>query len=356
VDELRSKPGHLIWRAQQLGWQLFAEEAGELNITPVQEVVLLALQKNPNIDQKTLASLVASDRSTIGDVVGRLEARGLVERSAHKDDRRAWSISLTPTGSNLATELVPIAKRAADRFLSPLTLRERSEFLRLMRKISGIADQMDNIELSVPDATRFENRAVLVLGDDPTAKAIAKRCSAEGAKVVELDLKGKDQATNIDRALKVIVRSNKIDSIIISDWGTLKDGINGKHPIVLNGEIEARQKIFRAIEKLQKPVRIVALGLFPRATFHSELFQAIAITNDVLAASAHRFGVSLSKFGITINSLRPVELANRPGSSATIPLAIVSDADIAACASLLLSNDARAISGCDLELGHNMLR
>ena len=73
TNELRHKPGHLVWRAYQLTWLLFAEEAGALDITPVQEALLLVLAGCPGIDQKTLVELVALDRLTARNVIGRLE-------------------------------------------------------------------------------------------------------------------------------------------------------------------------------------------------------------------------------------------------------------------------------------------
>lgn len=95
LHKLRSKPGHLIWRAYQLCWTLFAQEVSPLDITPVQEALLLVLAKGGDIDQKSLAELVALDPSTAGNVIGRLEQRGLITRKENAHDRRARLVSVT---------------------------------------------------------------------------------------------------------------------------------------------------------------------------------------------------------------------------------------------------------------------
>src|ERR1700744_1960305 len=97
-EELSQKPGHLVWRLHQKGWQIFTQEAASYDITPVQEAVLLVIGKLPGIDQKTLSALVALDRSTAGSVVTRLEERGFVARKTDTKDKRATLLRLTPGG------------------------------------------------------------------------------------------------------------------------------------------------------------------------------------------------------------------------------------------------------------------
>jgi hypothetical protein len=121
-------------------------------------------------------------------------------------------------------------------------------------------------------------------------------------------------------------------------------------------EIEIRQKLLNVIAKADRQLRVVALGLFPRTKLDGDLFQTAAMTNDVLAATAMRFARSFLGTGAAINSLRPaLSQPNGSGGNPEPSLAVVSDTDIAACASLLLTNDARAIIGRDIELGHGQL-
>src|SRR5579872_6775474 len=71
-EPLVDRPGHLIRRLQQIAHAIFIEQAREFDVTPVQYAALFAINDHPGIDQTALCNIIAYDRSTIGDVVGRL--------------------------------------------------------------------------------------------------------------------------------------------------------------------------------------------------------------------------------------------------------------------------------------------
>ena len=75
MDGLYAMPGHLIRRVQQISSALFAEECGNFDLTSVQYAALVAIRANPQVDATRLSALIAFDRSTLGDVLERLEAR-----------------------------------------------------------------------------------------------------------------------------------------------------------------------------------------------------------------------------------------------------------------------------------------
>ena len=132
---LETMPGHLARRVQQLAVALFVEEIGELGITPVQYSALQTICTEPGIDQKTLATRIGYDTSTIAGVIDRLEARGLLARNVSPIDRRARLLSPTPAGLGLLQAAVPRMLRSQERLLEPLDGPERDEFLRLMRRL-----------------------------------------------------------------------------------------------------------------------------------------------------------------------------------------------------------------------------
>ena len=61
---------------------IFLQETEAHGVTPVQYGALQAVRNTPGIDQRTLARSIGFDTSTIAGVVDRLEARGLLQRSA----------------------------------------------------------------------------------------------------------------------------------------------------------------------------------------------------------------------------------------------------------------------------------
>src|SRR3954471_24830904 len=99
--DLRSLPGHFARRVHQLAVALFVQEVGDLNLTPVQYSSLQTICNQPGIDQKTLANTIGYDTSTIGGVIDRLEARGLVARNVSPTDRRVRLV--TPTAKGIQT-------------------------------------------------------------------------------------------------------------------------------------------------------------------------------------------------------------------------------------------------------------
>src|SRR4051794_41918335 len=101
MDNLYSMPGHLIRRAHQISSALFAEECGEFDLTSVQYAALVAIRDNPDVDATRLSALIAFDRSTIGDVLERLEGKGWIKRHPSPTDRRVKLLRLSPTGEDL---------------------------------------------------------------------------------------------------------------------------------------------------------------------------------------------------------------------------------------------------------------
>ena len=120
MDELYQMPGHLIRRLQQVPSALFAEECADLDLTSVQFAALMAIRANPNVDATRLSTLIAFDRSTIGDVLERLEAKGWVKRVPSPTDKRVRLLRLSPEGSKLLRQAKPAVKRVQERLLSPL--------------------------------------------------------------------------------------------------------------------------------------------------------------------------------------------------------------------------------------------
>ena len=70
-------------------------------MTKAQWVVLLRLSRHPGLSQKDLAELMEVEPITVGRLVDRLEARGLVARDADEQDRRIWRLRLTPEAKPL---------------------------------------------------------------------------------------------------------------------------------------------------------------------------------------------------------------------------------------------------------------
>ena len=131
--DLETLPGHYIRRLQQIAVAIFLQEAESHGVTPVQYAALQTVGNAPGIDQRTLASMIGFDTSTIAGVIDRLEARGLMQRNASPGDRRVRLLSLTAEGRTLLEAVVPSMLRAQERMLEPLPKPQRAEFMRMLR-------------------------------------------------------------------------------------------------------------------------------------------------------------------------------------------------------------------------------
>ncbi len=143
--DLRNLPGHFARRVHQLAVALFVQEVGELNLTPVQYSSLQTICNQPGIDQKTLATTIGYDTSTIGGVIDRLEARGLVLRNVSPTDRRVRLITPTGKGRDALEAVLPRMLKSQDLLLAPLSKAERKEFMRLMKVLIDANAELSNV-------------------------------------------------------------------------------------------------------------------------------------------------------------------------------------------------------------------
>ena len=133
--DLNEIPGHYVRRIHQIVVALFMQEMGDHNVTPVQYSALQTICKSPGIEQGALARTIGFDTSTIGNVIDRLESRGLVRRQIGPTDKRVRQITATQDGEELLAKVVPSMLRSQQRFLEPLLPKERRELMRTMRRL-----------------------------------------------------------------------------------------------------------------------------------------------------------------------------------------------------------------------------
>ena len=74
----------------------FDQWARAYGLTRAQGVILVRLSRQPGLSQNELAALAEVEPITVGRLVDRLEARGLLERRADPSDRRIRRLHLRP--------------------------------------------------------------------------------------------------------------------------------------------------------------------------------------------------------------------------------------------------------------------
>jgi DNA-binding MarR family transcriptional regulator len=140
-----SRPGFLIRRLYQIHVSIFVEECAAETITPVQYSVLASLDQSGAIDQATLSRAVALDRTSVADIVTRLERRRLLKRHVPPHDRRMVLSELTNQGRALLRRLEAASARAHERTISSLPEKEKAFFLEALNRLIDAKDDRREI-------------------------------------------------------------------------------------------------------------------------------------------------------------------------------------------------------------------
>ncbi|GAB0114750.1 MarR family winged helix-turn-helix transcriptional regulator [Acidisoma sp. C75] len=80
-------------------------------LSKAQWALMMRLARHPGLSQRDLAQMMEVEPITVGRLVDRLEAHGLVERLPDEQDRRIWRLHLLPAAEPLLGEL---AERRAE--------------------------------------------------------------------------------------------------------------------------------------------------------------------------------------------------------------------------------------------------
>ena len=115
----------------------------QLNLT--QASLLAFLGEVGPITQSRLASRLEMGRAATGLVIDVLEERGLVERRANPEDRRAWLIALRPEGLRLLGPISDIDRTLRSELRDGIARPERQRLAalldRLRSNLAGVLDE-----------------------------------------------------------------------------------------------------------------------------------------------------------------------------------------------------------------------
>jgi MarR family transcriptional regulator, lower aerobic nicotinate degradation pathway regulator len=152
MDAVYTAPGYLFRRMQQIAVALFMEECKAFGLTPVQYAALVAIRTHPGIDATRLSAVIAFDRSTLGSVIERLEAKKYVERKPAREDKRVKLLHLTRIGATVLREIMPAVDRAQARMLLPLKPADRKALLVLLAQLVDLNNEASRVPLRAGDA------------------------------------------------------------------------------------------------------------------------------------------------------------------------------------------------------------
>ncbi len=149
MDDFHDMPGHLIRRAHQISTAQFAEECAGFDLTSVQYAALVAIKANPDVDATRLSALIAFDRSTIGGVLERLEAKGFVSHS-RRPEGLTFAAAIDRDGL-IGRRLLDVAEKLCGGSLTPLLMN-------LVRARPLSARELQELQDLIEDARRQARR------------------------------------------------------------------------------------------------------------------------------------------------------------------------------------------------------
>lgn len=132
-----SRPGllALLHRANQIATDQFSVALGKGTITARQVQVLAAIEANEGASQTRIVELTGIDRSTLADMIRRLQKNRLIERRRSKVDARAYVLKLTDSGARTLNSSKPAMTSAEQRLLASLSNKGQSDLMNLLEKV-----------------------------------------------------------------------------------------------------------------------------------------------------------------------------------------------------------------------------
>ncbi len=137
--DLATSPSHLLRRANQFANDLYTNEANGSALTQRQFAVLFAIDKREGASQTELVQATGIDRSTLADMIVRMQSKELLARKRTDADQRANAVRLTPAGRRALRGAMPAMLRAEAGILNVLPQRLKAEFIKALTMIAQAA-------------------------------------------------------------------------------------------------------------------------------------------------------------------------------------------------------------------------
>jgi DNA-binding MarR family transcriptional regulator len=115
---------------------LYQQLTAQNDITPRQFGVLLTLYQQGTLTLTELAGHIRVDRSTLGEMINRMDERSLITKRNNGRDRRSAEVLLAPAGKKVLLAIVAGAAQLQGALLAPLPAEDRAHFMRCMMLVA----------------------------------------------------------------------------------------------------------------------------------------------------------------------------------------------------------------------------
>ena len=135
--EVDSTLGFLLHDVARLLKKRFEQNSRGSSLTRSQWQVLTYLAQNEGINQARLAELIEIEPITLGRIVDKLEAMGLIERHPHPTDRRTWLLHLMPTARPKLEQVRELGEIIRGEALAGVSEDDRQRLLKTLQALKA---------------------------------------------------------------------------------------------------------------------------------------------------------------------------------------------------------------------------
>ncbi len=167
--------GYLIWHLS-IKWRVAVDRAlSPLGMTHAHYALLASLyglsRGGAKPSQRELADFGGLEVMYVSKLVRALERSGLLRRTDHPDDPRAFALELTTQGADLVTNAATVVRQLYDQLLIPIGGRSSTRTAALMRTLETLLDQAEALDrpkgTHAPEAPRRTLHPSTSLGMNP---------------------------------------------------------------------------------------------------------------------------------------------------------------------------------------------
>ena len=132
--------GYQVRQAQSAVFRDISRSIKAIGVTPGEFSLLAMLAANPGINSITLARIYQLDKATLSLSIKSLVKRGLISSTRNANDRRYYSLSLTPAGRAKLRRLTRLIEKQEQTMEAVLKKGERELLLDLLQRVARAFD------------------------------------------------------------------------------------------------------------------------------------------------------------------------------------------------------------------------
>ncbi len=126
---------YLLAKAYQRAHAIAKKRLAAYGLTPVQQLVLAALDEEDGISSGDLGKKVSMDPATLSSLLERLSEASWIVKEPDQDDKRFLRIYMTEQARNLMEKITEERHKTNEEVLQKLSLEERVLLKRLLKDI-----------------------------------------------------------------------------------------------------------------------------------------------------------------------------------------------------------------------------